>query len=119
MESYLTRQALQSWANVADRTEREERLQRYQTFSVMQDGQRHHYNMKHGFDRDARRTDATAGELYADISDQARRVLARGFGEDIGELFASDSVTEAHLRRDTSGWAELRPVVTDLLARIR
>jgi hypothetical protein len=118
-ESYLTRQALESWANVARRVEREARLRRYRAFVSMRDEQRHHYNMKNGFERDGARTDANAGQLYDGVSDADRRDLAHGFGEDIGDLFDGDSITEAHLRHDTTGWAELRPVVRDLLARIR
>ncbi len=119
-ESYLTLQALHGWAaSVAKRSEREERLQCFRAFAEMEDDQRYHYNMKEGFAKDARRTDATAGTLYRNVSDHDRRALEHGFGEDIGELFAGDSVTEADLRRDTSGWMELRPVLVDLLARIR
>jgi hypothetical protein len=74
--------------------------------------------MKNGFERDARRTDASAGSLYADISQDDRRALAHGFGDDIGSLFAGELVTEADVRRST-GWAELRPALLDLLGRMR
>jgi hypothetical protein len=118
-ESYLPHRALHSWATAPPRRgAREERLARFRAFIAMTDDQRHHYNMKRGFDGDRGRTDATAGELYADVPAAALRALASGFGEDIAELFAGESVTEADLRRDT-GWAELRPALTDLLARIR
>lgn len=119
IESYLTHQALHGWAAAPPRRGvRDERLVRFRAFIAMTDDQRHHYNMKRGFDGDRGRTDASAGDLYADVSLEVSRALASGFGEDIGDLFAGESVTEADLRRDT-GWAELRPVLTDLLARIR
>jgi hypothetical protein len=84
----------------------------------MSEDQQHHYNMKNGFDRDARRADANAGSLYASISVEDRQTLAHGFGDDIGGLFAGDLVTEADVRRST-GWAELRPALLDLLGRMR
>jgi hypothetical protein len=119
-ESYLTLHALHGRAaNIARRDEREARLQHFRAFAQMRDEQRHHYNMKEGFDGDAGRPDATAGQLYDSLSDGDRRTLARGFGPHVNDLFADGSVTEADLRRDTAGWDELRPVITDLLARIR
>lgn len=119
-ESYLPHQALHGWATALPRrSAREGRLERCRAFVAMTDDQRHHYNMKHGFNGDADRTDATAGDLYAGVSPEARRALAHGFGVDIAELFAGESVTEAHLRDDRTGWAELRPVLTELLARIK
>jgi hypothetical protein len=93
-------------------------LQLFRAFSGMREDQQHHYNMKHGFERDARRTDANAGSLYDGISEEDRRTLAHGFGDDIGDLFAGDLVTEADVRRST-GWAELRPTLLDLLGRMR
>jgi hypothetical protein len=119
-ESYLTHAALHGWAaGVPNRARRDERLQRFRAFAGMRDDQRYHYNMKGGFDADAERTDATAGALYDDIADDDRRALAGGFGRDICELFEGEAVTEHDLRRDASAWAELRPVIHDLLARIR
>lgn len=118
-ESYLPHRALHAWASAPPRRgAREDRLARFRAFIAMRDDQRHHYNMKRGFDGDRGRTDATAGDLYADVPPELVRALAGGFGEDIADLFAGESVTEADLRRDT-GWAELRPAITDLLARIR
>jgi hypothetical protein len=120
VESYLPHKALHGWASGQPRREvREERLARFRTFVAMTDDQRHHYNMKRGFEADAKRTDATAGDLYASVSQAARQVLAHGFDSDIAELFAGESVTEADLRRDTAGWSELRPVIAGLLARMR
>jgi hypothetical protein len=119
IESYLTHQALHGWAAGQSRQQiRDERLERLRAFVAMTDDQRHHYNMKHGFTGDADRADATAGDLYADLDPSTQRALAPGFGGNIAELFAGESVAEADLRRDT-GWAELRPVLTDLLARMR
>lgn len=119
-ESYLPHGALHGWAaGVPNSSRRHERLRRFRAFAGMQDEQRYHYNMKGGFDADAERTDATAGALYDGVPDEDRRALAEGFGRNISDLFEGESVTEEDLRRDTSAWAELRPVIHDLLARIR
>lgn len=119
-ESYLTLHALEHRADhFRALDEREARRQHFQAFARMREDQRHHYNMKKGFDGDARRTDANAGQLYDDLSGDDRRELAPGFGPNVNDLFADGSVTEADLRRDTTGWAELRPIMVDLLARIR
>jgi hypothetical protein len=118
VESYLPHKALHGWATRPPRRDLRERMQRFQAFVAMTDDQRHHYNMKRGFAGDVGRTDASAGDLYANVSPQDRQALAPGFGNDIAALFTDDSVTEADLRRDT-GWAELRPVLANLLARMR
>jgi len=119
MESYLPHRALQAWAaNQANRRVREDRLARFRAFVDLSERQRHHYNMKTGFDGDRDRTDNSAGTVYDDVPDESRRTLATGFGGDIGDLYQSGLVTEGDLRRDT-GWDELRPVVLDLIARVR
>jgi hypothetical protein len=81
-------------------------------------GQRHHFNMKAGFARDAQRADATAGDLYDDVTPADRLQLANGFGAQISMLFQTGHVAEHDLRRD-SGWTELRPVVQALFAFLR
>jgi hypothetical protein len=119
-ESYLPHRALHGWAaGTPRRTAREARLALFRAFVALKAGQRHHFNMKEGFDGDMDRTDATAGDLYADVPAVARAELASGFGRAIADLFATESVTEADLRRDASAWSELQPVLVDLLARIR
>jgi hypothetical protein len=119
MESYLPRQALHAWAaNEPNSRVRDERLARFRSFVGLTEQQRHHYNMKHGFRGDADRADGSAGTLYDDVSEESRRTLGSGFGSDIGDLFQSGEVSELDLRRDT-GWEEMRPVVRELLARVR
>ena len=118
-ESYLPHRSLHGWAaNVSRRPERNQRLRLFEAFVAMTADQRHHYNMKDGFDGDAGRTDASAGDLYADLPRGAQQALAHGFGSYIAQLFDDQSVTEADLRRDT-GWDELRPSIGQLLARMR
>jgi hypothetical protein len=118
-ESYLTHEALRLWAaSGGPRAVREVRFAKLRAFLRMQDEQRHHFNMKDGFEKDAKREDASAGDLYADLTGEDTRQLAHGFGGNIKALFSGATVTEGDLRRD-SGWNELRPVLTQLLARMR
>lgn len=123
IESYLPAHALHAWASQGrDRRSRSERFELLRAFLRMTPVQRHHFNMKGGFARDARRNDASAGTLYDDVADVDKRLMQSGFGDDVGDLFGSLSqqpqVKESDLRRD-SGWSELRPVVRQLLARLR
>jgi hypothetical protein len=74
--------------------------------------------MKRGFAGDEGRTDATAGTLYDDVTNEDKAVLRNGFGTTVGALFAGANVTASDLRRD-SGWSELRPVIQELLAQVR
>jgi hypothetical protein len=122
MESYLPHSALQAWAgNQARQDIRRERLAKFRAFVGLRGPQRHHYNMKDGFEGDVARIANSAdspGALYDDVPDALRRTLATGFGADVGDLYQSGVVTEADLRRD-NGWDEMRPVVLDLIARVR
>jgi hypothetical protein len=118
IESYLTPQALHGWATTPNRkSERDRRLTILREFLKLRKEQRHHFNMKGGFEGDARRTDASAGTLYDDVADPTRRALRHGFGPEIRRLFATH-VTERDLRED-SGWSELRPAIQVLLAQLR
>ena len=119
MESYLPARALNAWAAQGrDHGERSERFALLGAFAQMQPLQRHHFNMKHGFASDESRTDATAGTLYYDVTDQNKAALRNGFGTNVGGLFGGADVMESDLRRD-SGWSELRPVIQELLAQVR
>lgn len=119
IESYLPGPALHSWAGSGrDRDTRRARFQLIGAFLRMTTEQRHHFNMKHGFVQDSKRTDSSAGDLYDSVTEEDKTTLAAGFGERMRELFSGDFVTELHLRRD-SGWSELRPAITGLLARLR
>ena len=119
VESYLPGPSLHNWAGSGrDRDTRRARFELLGAFLRMTPEQRHHFNMKHGFAQDSKRTDAIAGDLYDSVAEKDTITLRAGFGERIRELFGGDSVTELHLRRD-SGWSELRPAITELLARLR
>jgi hypothetical protein len=118
IESYIPQSALSTWASDVKRAAQRRRRAVLNAFLRMRPEQRHHFNLKAGFARDAQRTDATAGDLYNDVPDVDKARLANGFGAQIGTLFQTGYVTEADLRRD-SGWKELRPVVQTLFAFLR
>lgn len=120
VESYLTPQALNAWAaKRGNRTTVRKRFAQLRAFQQLRPEQKHHFNMKSGFEGDSQRIDASSvGDLYDDVGINVRSILKRGFGSNIGELFIGPDVTEAALRRE-SGWQEMRPVVQDLLTRLR
>lgn len=117
IESYLPPPALGDWAD-NPRSGRRERIRAYRAFNRLSAPQRHHYNMKDGFDQDAKRTDATAGNLYDGLDPQDRKWLAGGFGNDIAKLYANGVATEERLRADES-WDELSGMVGKLVELIR
>lgn len=86
-ENYLPRRALKSWAQAGRRTQRD-RFVAVETFSSMNDQQRHHFNMRDGFSGDARRPEAARG-LYDDLDDRTHRILDSGSGRRVRELWAN------------------------------
>jgi len=119
IESYLPSQALNTWAKIGHgRDERTERFAQIEAFLRMKTVQRHHFNLKDGFSQDAKRTDASAGDLYDDVNQNDQATLAHGLSRKIRDLFEGEYVTEGNLRAD-KGWSELRPVITRLLAELR
>ena len=114
IENYLPMNAISSWA-YARRTEREAR---FLALLELNDVQRNHYNFKHGFLGDAGRPAPGSGELYNGLSGKTIAALQRGLGAGIANLFEEETVTERDLRRD-SGWSEVNPIVTELIAMLR
>ncbi|MCK1496083.1 hypothetical protein [Bradyrhizobium sp. 188] len=115
IENYLPKFALSGWAfGSGDR----ERRNIFRAFTALSTAQRSHYNMKEGLRGDLARKGKTAGDLFDGLSESDRAALNNGFGRGIGDLFATDAVKEAHLRRDGS-WDEMNGVVTELVAILR
>ena len=109
IENYIPVVALRRWAANPDK----ERVVR--AFEKMSDAQRHHYNLKGGFNADAPNA-ARAGDLYSPLSANARGRLAQGFGKEIAKLFAR-TVKEEDL--DAEAREEVREFVSEVLARMR
>jgi len=88
IENYLPPQALRAWAKSGlDRGARTERFVQIDAYFRMKTAQQHHFNMKDGFSRDAKRTDASAGDLYDDVNQGDQATLAQGLSRKIGGLF--------------------------------
>ncbi len=118
MENYLPLSALAAWAVQPAPRNRRRRLAAFEAFKSMNDDQRHCFNMKKGFAKDRERTDATPGDLYADLSPQTLRDLAAGFSSHIGKLFEDSSIPSKDLAGD-GGWHEINREVTKLIRYIQ
>ncbi|MFC7693838.1 hypothetical protein ACFQY5_34220 [Paeniroseomonas aquatica] len=71
IESYLPLPALSGWA-YNERKYRAVRHPIFQAYSAMSKVQKHHYNLKNGFEADAKRQGSNAGDLYEDL-EQAQK----------------------------------------------
>lgn len=119
IESYLPLPALRTWADRGGAQAADAR-RAVRAFVRLTEDQRAHFNMKTGFEGDAKRRDVTAGDLYQGLADDARRHLAHGFGENIAELFKDrEVVQEPDLRTDHTAWHELRSALRELIERTR
>jgi hypothetical protein len=110
IENYLPIAALDRWARGHDGHERA-----VAALSRLTDAQRHHFNMKEGFDRDAPHAARTGG-LYDAVPPRVRERLRSGFGSDIAKLFMrSVKVEDA----DSDARSEVNAFLTEVLARMR
>ncbi len=121
IENYLPLTSLKDWVDRLPPRRRGGPRAKYGAFRTLTAEQRHHYNMKNGFGRDARRQDAaSAGDLYDSLNDEYRETLADGF--DTGEFKVASlfrcRVSERQLRRD-GGWDEVNAEVARLIRYIR
>lgn len=107
IENYLPIAALQRGTSGQDRA--------IAALNRLSSAQRHHFNMKEGFVKDAPHA-ARAGNLYEAVPPRARERLAGGFGTDIAKLFAR---TVKFDDVDGDGRAEVHAFVTEILARMR
>ncbi len=81
IESYLPVKALMAWANKSVKGSRERR-KKVEAFARMNDLQRHHFNLKGGFEKDRHH------EIPPFYGEHASNPwLRNGFGETIGSLF--------------------------------
>lgn len=96
-ENYLPQQAIHAWAHQATGNLRTERRRKAETFSEMEPTQRHHFNMKRGFEGD-RREGEEIPDFFGDWA--AKPELATGFGRNIARLFLDLEFQEDWLLRD-------------------
>jgi hypothetical protein len=76
IENYVPLKLLEQWSR-----QKENRSERHQALLSLTDEQRHHYNMKEGFEQDARDPEYArkVGNLYDGITPEVRLALGRGF----------------------------------------
>jgi hypothetical protein len=87
IENYLPVKALQGWAHSSFGNLRTSRRRKADAFAGMRPDQRHHYNMKHGFQGDRKDGIPSFYEAFADHSD-----LQGGFGQDIASLYHQEQL---------------------------
>jgi hypothetical protein len=109
-ENYLPAQALAAWAYWGPKSTQGLRRDTVKTFARLRSEQRHHYNMKHGFEGD--RPDISA--LFNDCSEHPH--LQSGFGRDIARLF-HEPLQEEWLRKDGQ-YPETLAMVQSILQRL-
>ena len=110
IENYLPAQALDAWTYSGSRSSQEARRNKVKSFARLQPAQRHHYNMKRGFDDDR----PNIPPLFDDCADHPH--LQSGFGEDIASRF-HQPIQEGWLRRDDQH-AETLSMVQSILRRL-
>ena len=115
IENYLTVSQLENWASLPHNATRKRQVR---SFRRLTRAQRDHFNMKDGFNQDAKRTDATAGHLYNGISQRDHDALESGFGRNIAVLFAETNIPQGDLE-DEESWNELNDIIARLVRLTR
>lgn len=87
-ESYLPAPALEAWAKKRPAAQRDKQLRKVRVFDKLRADQRHHFNLKAGFDGDRERSDREIGFLlFADLQQPVYEILKTGFGREIANIF--------------------------------
>lgn len=118
IESYVPRESLRGWVFSSPKGI-SGRRRVFDAFVTLSDDQRHHFNLKHGFQGDSRRLDlANVGTLYDGLPAQISSALDNGFGTRISDIFEHGGIDESSLRREGS-WTELEAMVRSLVELVR
>jgi hypothetical protein len=132
IENYLPLAALWEWTKVhkkqKTRTLRRKQVEAFKKLSLKQ---RHHFDMKKGFQGDFKikgseqetekeKEHRLVGDFYNNVTADIRIILAHGFGEEIAELFKEEQfqIQEAWLHNDKSLILELEPMLERLLSLV-
>jgi hypothetical protein len=120
IENYIPLAALGHWAeHEGRRGERgKDRTRTYRALRKMRTDQQHHYNLKAGFDGDAKRTDrSNADGLYTGLEATVKGLLAHGFGEEVWTIlnWANRESWEGWVDKDGVR-SEMNPVVAALFS---
>lgn len=118
IENYLPFAALSAWMGMAvhQKIQGVSKKQLLNAFKQLSSEQRHHFNMKKGFKGDENKK---LGDFYDDIPNEVKKILERGFGEDIAELFKEQQfkIQEDWLLKDNLT-DELNPMLEKLLSLV-
>jgi hypothetical protein len=114
IENYLPAKALQGWAHNSSGNLRTSRRRKADAFASMRPDQRHHYNMKHGFQGDRKDGIPSFYEDFAGHSD-----LQEGFGRDIASLYHQEPLIIREEWLDKDGQLqEMLSMVQSILRRL-
>jgi hypothetical protein len=118
IENYLPYQALSIWMNVGvhQKIHGVSKRKLVEAFKQLSPEQRHHFNMKKGFDGDKSQN---TGDFYDEIPNSVKRTLKRGFGDDIAELFKEKrfKIPDEWLYKDNLT-KELNPILEQILSLV-
>ncbi|WP_437793721.1 hypothetical protein [Sorangium sp. So ce693] len=117
IENYLPRAALDRWCQLAQGRARLDRRAQVEALFALRDDQRAHYNMKEGFEKDLPNAHR-AGELFAAISGETRRLLRYGLDVHIANLYRDDYVHFHDLER-AAVVARVQKFAREIVERIR
>lgn len=113
-ENYLPVKALQAWAESSSGNLRTLRRRKANAFASMSPDHRHHYGMKHGFQKDRQEGISAFYGAFADHAD-----LQDGFGRDIASLYRQEHfpIREEWLEKDGQ-YSETLAMVQSILRRL-
>jgi hypothetical protein len=117
IENYLPRAALERWCQLAQGRTRDKRKAQVEALFALRDDQRAHYNMKEGFEKDLPNVHR-AGELFAVISGETRRLLHHGLDVHIANLYRDGHVHFHELER-AAVVAHVQQFAREIVERIR
>ncbi|WP_437568314.1 hypothetical protein [Sorangium sp. So ce542] len=117
IENYLPRSALDRWCQSTQGRARLDRKAQVEALFALRDEQRAHYNMKEGFGKDLPNVHR-AGDLFADIPDETRRLLHDGLDKHIANLYRDGYVHYHELER-TVAVAKIQQFAREIVERIR
>jgi hypothetical protein len=130
IENYLPLAALWEWTKIHKQKDiRTSRRKQVDAFEKLFLKQRHHFDMKKGFQGDFKikagekgteKEHRLVGNFYQNVSTEIRIVLAQGFGNNIAELFKEEQfpIKKEWLHNDNSLILELEPMLERLLSLV-
>jgi len=119
IENYLPIEVLaEIWVKQVKAKEKRKRESKVRAFRKLTPPQRHHFNMKKGFEGDKQHS-TKVGNLYADLDTLTKQRLISGFGGKMAELFKPEppQIKVEWLLQDNQ-LSEIEPLVLKILALV-